>query len=138
MTDEELSAIEARASTPEPFTFNMTLPSCDHPERGHAPQCHNCRRADLEREIATRKPTFATHGRRDVLDLVTEVRRLRQRNEELTIERDCVSPDAAKKTARRFAMENDCPVSVYRGNEVAACNGRAKLVATVKPEEVRV
>lgn len=58
--------------------------------------------------------------------------------EVISTERDCVSPDAAKKTARRFAMENDCPVSVYRGNEVAACNGRAKLVATVKPEEVRV
>ncbi len=82
----------------------MKLPSCDHPERGHAPQCHNCRRADLEREIATRKPTFAMHGRQDVLALVAEVRRLRQRNEELVIERDECAALAREHNDKRYAV----------------------------------
>lgn len=77
MTDDELNEIERRANAVVPFDFHATLPSCDHPERGHAPACHDCERAALQEEIANRKPTFATHGRQDAHALVAEVRRLR-------------------------------------------------------------
>ena len=77
MTDDELNEIEKRANAAVSFDFHAPLLSCDHPDRGHAPACHDCERAALQEEIANRKPTFATHGRQDVHALVTEVRRLR-------------------------------------------------------------
>lgn len=117
MTPEEL---DARATAAVSFDFDAALPSCDHPERGHAPVCHDCKRAALQEEIANRKPTFATHGRQDVCALVAEVRRLRA-----ILEGRTTAPTSAEIEAHIAAG----------GAWVAAMQGHAILAETVGETE---
>ena len=77
-TPLDLEAIEAAARAP--MTFDRPKIHCTHDEeRGHAPWCFACDVADR----ASRPVPFSQRGRGDVLDLIAEVRRLREERQGL-------------------------------------------------------
>ena len=99
MTDREIDDIEARAERQERFDpKEFEQPHYECHDRGHAPACFACQAAAYRARREARGPTFASEGRRDVLRLVKELRRMR-------------SPAGLREYAieRRDALVDDAP-----------------------------
>ncbi len=147
-TPLDLEAIEAAARAP--MTFDRPKIHCAHDEeRGHATWCFACDVADR----ASRPVPFSQRGRGDVLDLIAEVRRLREERQGLredvayvgaSCDRELTIDGVALRAARfsptrhdveRLTRERDEAIALERERcaalvrEIPACQPGAKATA---------
>mgnify|MGYP003430903695 FL=1 len=126
----DLEAIEAAARAP--MMFDRPKIHCAHDEeRGHAPWCFACDVADR----ASRPVPFSQRGRGDVLDLIAEVRRLREERQGLredvayvgaSCDRELTIDGVALRAARLSPTRHDVERLTRERDEARADAARAR------------